>query len=183
MDSLPLRTQFGLTQEMMAEWLGVARSSVALTERGYQSTTAGTGGQVLRLQLAAQGLAYDGAGGSFAAPTAPPEPLPDAEELGYRLRQCRVKAQGIDLKLDILRRQTAPYEARWAAAPALRAYPGPVADPEQEANWLTIFELEAKRQLRKVATERRLLEARLAGLEREAELLAEILAAPPAPVP
>ncbi|WP_345059239.1 hypothetical protein [Hymenobacter glaciei] len=181
MDTLPLRTQFGLTQEMMAEWLGVARSSLALTERGYQSTTAGTGEQTLRLQLAAQGLVYDGAGGSFSAPAAPPEPLPDAGELGYRLRQCRAQAQGIALKLEVLRRRTAPHEARWAAAPALRAYPGPVADPEQEANWLTVFELEAKHQLRKAATERQLLEARLAGLEREAELLANMLAPPPIP--
>lgn len=173
MDSLPLRAQFGLTQKMMADWLGVARSSVALTERGYQSTASGTSGQTLRLQLAAHGLVYDRAGGNFPAPPAPSELGPDAEELGYRLRQCRAKAQGIELKLELLRRQTAPHAARWAVAPALRAYPGPIADPEQEANWLTIFEQEAKRQLRYAATARRLLEARLAGLEREAELLAE----------
>ncbi|RIY10818.1 hypothetical protein D0T11_09150 [Hymenobacter rubripertinctus] len=129
----------------------------------------------MRLAMTVQGLVYDGAGGSFPAPPALPEPPPDVQELDYRLRQCRVKMQGLELELATLHRRAAPYLARLAAAPALRAYPGPVANPEDEADWLTIFELGARRQLREKcgATARLLLEARLAGLRCEAELLAE----------
>ncbi|GAA4384576.1 hypothetical protein [Hymenobacter koreensis] len=170
-----LRTLFGLSQNMLAEWLGVARSSLALTERGYQSTTAMPGTQALRLQLAAKGLVYDGAGGSFPAPPALPEPLPNPEELAYRLQQCQTKIQGLKLQLDILHRRAAPCAARLVAAPALRAYPGPVENPQDEADWISLFEQQARRQLRSTcgATARRLLEARLAGLQREAEVLAE----------
>ncbi|WP_019948644.1 hypothetical protein [Hymenobacter aerophilus] len=183
MDTLPLRTRFGLSQEMMAGWLGVPRSSLALTERGYQSTTDTTGVQQARLTLAAQGLVYDGAGGSFPAPSALPEPPPDLQELEYRLRQCRAKMQHLELQLATLHRRAAPYLARLAIAPALRAYPGPVASPEDEAGWLTVFELEARRQLREHcgATARLLLETSLAGVRREAELLAEIVEASATP--
>ncbi|NVO32783.1 hypothetical protein [Hymenobacter lapidiphilus] len=174
-----LRAHFGLTQAMLADWLGVARSSLALAELGYQSDTSELGGQNARLTLASQGLVYDGTGGSFRAPSALPEPLPDVAELSYRLRQCQAKIQGLELQLTILSRRAAPYVARLAAAPALRAYPGPIANPEDKTNWLTIFELEARRQLRNNcgATARLLLEARLAGMQREAELLTEALAA------
>ncbi|SHL12970.1 helix-turn-helix transcriptional regulator [Hymenobacter psychrotolerans] len=175
MNTRALRTLFGLSQDMLAEWLGVARSSLALTERGYQSTTATTGVQQLRLELAAQGLVYNGAGGTFPAPLPLPEPEPDAEELGFRLRQCRLKIQGLEVQLETLYRRAAPLRARLVAAPALRAYPGPIVSPEQEQNWLTIFEQEARRQLRTTcgATAIRLLEARLAGLRCEADILAE----------
>ena len=185
MDTLPHRTRLRLSQEMMADWLGVPRSSLALTERGYQSTTTAMGVQQTRLMLAVQGLVYDGAGGSFPAPLALPEPLPDAKELEYRLRQCRAKIQHLELQLTILHRRADPYLARLAAVPALRAYPGPVANPEDEADWLTIFELEARKQLREKcgATARLLLEARLAGLQREAEVLAEALTSSTAPEP
>ncbi|SHJ60831.1 hypothetical protein SAMN02745146_3515 [Hymenobacter daecheongensis DSM 21074] len=175
MDTRDLRTHFGLSQEMMAEWLGVARSSLALTERGYQSTAPATGVQQARLELAAKGLVYDGAGGTFPAPPPLPEPSPDAEELGFHLRICQGRILGLELQLETLRRRATPYAARLAAAPALRAYPGPVENPEDEQNWLTLFEREARKQLRTTcgATAKRLLEARLAGLRCEAELLAE----------
>lgn len=179
MDTRALRTLFGLSQDMLAEWLGVARSSLALTERGYQSTTAATGVQQVRLELAAQGLVYDGAGGTFPAPPPLPAPPPDAQELGFRLRQCWARIQKLELQLQVLRHRAAPYAARLVAAPALRAYPGPVENPEDEQSWLTVFELEARRQLRTTcgATAIRLLEARLAGLRCEADILAEGLEA------
>ncbi|MBT2557218.1 helix-turn-helix transcriptional regulator [Hymenobacter sp. ISL-91] len=183
MDTHALRTRFGLSQDRMADWLGVPRSSLALAERGYQAPTATTGVQELRLTLAVQGLVYDGTGGSFPTPPALPEPPPDLAELGYRLRQCQAKIQGLELQLVKLQQRAAPYVARLAATPALRAYPGLVDDAEDEAAWLTIFELEARRQLREHcgATARLLLEARLAGLQREAELLAEIVEASATP--
>ncbi|WP_345110488.1 helix-turn-helix transcriptional regulator [Hymenobacter algoricola] len=43
MDTHAFRIRLGLSQQMMADWLGVARSSLALAERGYQSTTSTTG--------------------------------------------------------------------------------------------------------------------------------------------
>lgn len=180
METRALRSLFGLSQDMLADWLGVARSSLALTERGYQSTTSVLGVQAARLRLAAQGLVYDDAGGTFPAPPPLPEPLPNTEELRFRLRTCRVRIQGLEVQLEKLRRRADPLKARLVAAPALRAYSGPVENPEDEQNWLTIFELEAKRQLRTScgATARRLLEARLAGLRCEAEILAAELETP-----
>ena len=174
-----LRTYFGLTQEMMASWLGVPRTSLALAERGHQSLTPTTGVQEARLSLAAQGLVYGDAGDSFPAPPALLPPPLDTKALAFRLQECRAKAQSVALQLAILRRRAAPYEARLAAAPALRAYPGPISSPEDEGIWLTHFEREALGQLRTTcgATAQWLLEGRLAGLEREAELLAEVLAA------
>ena len=181
MENRKLREHFGLTQAMMADWLGVARSTLALAEKGYQSDTSETGVQNARLTLAVRGLVYDGAGGDFAAPTG--RPAPDFAEVGFRLRQCQHKIQGLELQLTILHQRAALYVARLAAVPALRAYPGPVANPEDEHDWLTIFELEARRQLREKcgATARLLLVARLAGVQREAELLAQALAAPTDP--
>ena len=188
MDNRQLRAHFGLTQKMMADWLGVARSSLALAERGHQPDPTAMGVQNLRLALAAQGLVYDGAGGSFAAPVARPEPLPNPDDLRFRLRQCQYTIQGLEQQLETLTNQGTQYAARLAAAPALRAYPGPVASPEDEADWLTIFELEARRQLREHcgATARHLLEARLTGLRCEAGLLAELVEAsviPSTPAP
>jgi len=178
MDTRTLRALFRLSQDMLADWLGMARSSLALTERGYQSTPTNIVQQA-RLELAARGLVYDGAGGTFPAPPALPEPPLDREELEYRLLQCQTKIQGLELQLEILDRRAKPCKARLAAAPALRAYPGPVASPEDEQNWLTIFEQEARKQLRTTCspTTRRLLEVRLAGLRCEAALLAEDLEA------
>ncbi|TGE27973.1 hypothetical protein [Hymenobacter metallicola] len=174
MNTSALRTLFGLSQDMLADWLGIARSSLALTERGYQSTTPATGVQQLRLELAAQGLVYDGAGGTFPAPPPLPEPEPNLEELRYCLRVCRAKIQGLELELETLRRRADPLKARLVAVPALRAYPGPVENAEDDQDWITLFELQARKQLRTTcgATAKRLLEARLAGLRCEAEMLA-----------
>jgi hypothetical protein len=65
---------------------------------------------------------------------------------------------------------------RWA----LRAWPGPVSDAALEASWLALFEGEAVAALRDTggAGPQRLLEVRIAGLELEAQLLAETLAFP-----
>ncbi|WP_345073341.1 hypothetical protein [Hymenobacter fastidiosus] len=183
MENRKLREHFGLTQAMMADWLGVARSTLALAEQGYPSDPSETGVQNARLTLAVRGLVYDGAGGDFAAPTGRPAPAPDRAEPGFRPRQCQHKIQDLEQQLAILHQRAALYVARLAAVPALRAYPGPVVNPEDEHDGLTIFELEAHRQLREKcgATTRLLLEARLAGVQREAGLLAQALAAPTDP--
>ncbi|UOQ52520.1 hypothetical protein [Hymenobacter cellulosivorans] len=174
MDTRALRAHFGLSQDMLADWLGVARSSLALTERGYQFTTSSRGAQQVRLELAAQGLVYDGEGGTFPAPPPLPEPEPNEDKLRYRLRVCQFSIQGLELELEILRRRADPLKARLVAVPALRAYPGPVDNVEDDQDWITLFELQARKQLRTTcgATTKRLLEARLAGLRCEAEMLA-----------
>ena len=63
--------------------------------------------------------------------------------------------------------------------PTLRAWTGAVKNPAREAGWLALFEGEAVDGLRDDcgAGPQRLLEARLAGLLREAELLEELLPA------
>jgi uncharacterized protein YigA (DUF484 family) len=110
-----------------------------------------------------------------------PPLLPQA--LARRLAYCRHHAARLRRELAALGKQARGYEARFAALPGLRAWTGPVLDAEEEAEWLATFELEAKVKLRDNcgAGPQRLLEARLAGLEREAELLAETLAEPPPP--
>lgn len=59
------------------------------------------------------------------------------------------------------------------------AYAGPVKKPAREAGWLALFEGEAVDVLRDEcgAGPQHLLEARLAGLKLEAQLLEETLAA------
>ncbi len=183
MEDTTVRTHFALTQERLAAWLGVPRASLALAERGHQPLTATDGTQVARLVLAMQGLAYDGAGGSYPAPPPLAPPLPAAEPLQHRLGQCRYQAGNLRYALAQMRRRAAPYEARLAAAPALRAWPGAAARA-LEARWLDSFEEEAVEKLRIDCGPgpQKMLEARLAGLEHEAALLDALLATlPPAP--
>ncbi len=76
--------------------------------------------------------------------------------------------------------------ARLAAAPALRAYTDPLPNPARDAGWIALFEGEALDGLRARcgAGPQTLLAARLAGLEREAEVLEAWLATQlPAPTP
>ncbi|WP_345050444.1 hypothetical protein [Hymenobacter glaciei] len=67
--------------------------------------------------------------------------------------------------------------------PALRAYAGQVTNPARETAWLGLLEAEAVDGLRDRcgAGPQGLLAARIAGLEREAELLQALL--PPSPAP
>ena len=177
------RTYFGLTQERMASWLGVARASLALAERAHQALTAGATPalQQARLVLAQLGYVYDGHGGRTLAPAPLPPPPAEREPLVRRLDTCQHQAGRLRHELADLRRRAAPYEARLAALPALRAWTGPVRDAKHEENWLALFEREAEQALRFDcgAGPQRLLEARIAGLDYEAELLAKTLATLP----
>jgi DNA-binding XRE family transcriptional regulator len=181
-----IRLRLGLTQQMLAHWLGVGRSSIALAELGRQPPTLGdaTAVQSVRLRSAADGLIYDGAGGHTAAP--PPQPAPIATQpMADRLKQCQRQIAGLRFTLGQLRDRAQPYEARLVAAAALRAWAGPSPiGAEREASWLWQFEQVAYLELEVCgAGPQRLLEARIAGLEREAELLAELLppGVPPTP--
>jgi DNA-binding XRE family transcriptional regulator len=178
-----LRTHFGLTQELMADWLGVPRASLALAESNHQNLplTPNVMQQMNRLLAAKTGMVY-GLAGRGATPPPLPAPPPEPEPLEDRLAYCRHHARNLRSKLSLLRAKADRYEARLVALPALRAWSGVVSDAALEASWLALFEGEAVVALRDTcgAGPQRLLEARIAGLEREAELLAELLAAPPA---
>ena len=174
-----IRLRLGLTQEMMAYWLGVGRSSVSLAERGHQPPTMGatTAIQSVRLSFAAAGQVYDGAGGHAPAPPALPAPAPDAGPVESRLAQCQHQLGNLRFALGQLRDRARPYEARLVAA-ALRAWlpPSPIG-AEYEAIWLRQFEQEAQLMLERYGVgPQKLLEARIAGLAHEVQLLEGLLA-------
>ena len=177
------RRHFGLTQAQMAEWLGVARSTVALAENGHRLWPVGKGSQNMRLSAAALGFAADPAGA--IAPLLPGLPPPELYEDPFRKRSlyCRYHLHLLRIELGNMRARAQQLEARLAALPTLRAWPGPVPQPAQEARWLDAFEAEAMEGLCYDcgAGPQRLLEARIAGLERELELLQELVPAAPTP--
>ena len=142
-----------------------ARDAGKLGHPGYAAVSGGRGASVRRHGHTKTGSAL-------------PLPAVQRDPLDWRLKLCRHYAGRTRTKLEVLRRAATAYEARFAALPTLCAYPVPVADPEMDAGWLTIFEIEAKRALRDTygAGPQLLLAARLAGLEREAEVLAAGLA-------
>jgi len=175
------RAHFGLTQERLASWLGVNRVALAQAESGQRGLPPGSGLQEPRLTLAALGKLI-GPDGS-AQPGLPPlpAPAPDPDPLAWRLRECRHQARRLTRELAALQARAVCLTNRLAALPTLRAYAGPVRNPAREAGWLALFEGEAVDGLRDDcgAGPQRLLEARLAGLLREAELLEELLPAAP----
>ncbi len=180
------RALLGLTQEKLARWLGIPRASLALAETGRQPLPLGVWLQDARLDMARLGLVLDPAGTTSPAPPPLPLPSPDLAPLTQRLGQCRYQAWRLGHELAKLRRQAAGFEARYVALPALRAWTGPVEDPAREARWLDGFEQDAESALLYTcgAGPQRLLEARIAGLEREAELLEAmpgVVAPPPLP--
>jgi DNA-binding XRE family transcriptional regulator len=178
-----LRDKFGLTQERLASWLGVGRGALAMSESGQRTLPINSGVQEARLVLASLGRVYNPTAPAEAQPAPPPlpTPAPELDEVAWRARECRVLAMRTQRQLDALRTQATQLEARLAALPALRAYPGPVANPTRETGWLALLEGEAEDGLRTHCGRgaQRLLEARLAGLEREAELLEALLAEAP----
>ena len=167
-----LRDKFGLTQERLAAWLGVNRTTVALSETGQRGLPANRWMLDVRLALAAQGLVFDPAGGTL--PVLPlPGPPPDPRPAAHRLATARYQALRLQRELGNMRKRAAQFEARLAALPALRAWTGEVKNPAREAGWLALFEGEAVDGLRDDcgAGPQQLLAARLGGLEREIELL------------
>ena len=174
-----VRDHFGLTQERLASWLGVNRVVVAQAESGQRRLPLSSGLQEPRLALAAMGklLHPDGTAQDSALPPLP-LPSPEAAPLAHRLAECRHQALRLSRELRGLQARAICYTNRLAALPTLRAYAGPVKNPAREAGWLALFEGEAVDGLRDDcgAGPQRLLEARLAGFNREAELLEELLA-------
>ncbi len=171
-----IRKKLGLSQQSLADWFGIDRTTLAQAESGRRPLPY-VGQADSRLRLAAQGqvLNLDGAP-LQTLPPLPPPPI-DAKPLERRLRECRYHLLRLDLALDKMRGKAACYEARLVAAPALRAWTGPVQDPEMETPWLHVFEGKALRCLRTEcgAGPQALLTAQIAGWEREAALLQETL--------
>ncbi|TGE29079.1 hypothetical protein [Hymenobacter metallicola] len=174
-----IRTHLGFTQEMLAGWLGVSRVSVALAEQGHPHLPYGAGLQMARLVLATQGLVYNPEGNT-PAPPALPLPAPDLDPLVARLDYCQHRSRNLRRALERLRAQAAPLEARLATLPALRTWTGAVRNPSLEESWLALIEHEASSGLRYDCGQgpHKLLEARIAGLEREAQVLRELLETP-----
>ncbi|MFD2783873.1 hypothetical protein [Hymenobacter rubripertinctus] len=180
------RQHFALTQARYAAWLGENRSTVAMVEAGHRNAPLRIGNrQAMRLDLATLGKTFTPQNELLTFP-ALPEPAPERGPLNYRLRQVRHQLANLRYRLESLRRQAQPYHNRLLAVPALRAWPGPSANPEREQRWLDSFEQEARHELLNVcgAGPQQLLQARLAGLERETQWLEEVLnALPPADLP
>ncbi|AMR27193.1 hypothetical protein A0257_08845 [Hymenobacter psoromatis] len=176
MRDVSTRDYFGLTQERLASWLGIDRTQLAHLESGRRGLPLAAIQQSIRLDWARLGRVPDGAGGSVPAPPLPVPPI-EPSLLAPRFDYCQHHARRLRRELAALRDRAAPYEARLAALPALRAGTGSGARPAHEENWLALFASEAEEALLFTcgAGPQRLLEARLAGLEHEAALLREIL--------
>ena len=173
-----IRDHFGLTQERLASWLGANRTTLASSERGRRTLPPGQAVQEARLVLATAGQVLGST--DAALPSAPPLAVPlKSQPLEARREECRYEAFRLRHRLAAMQAKATQLTARLAALPALRAYAGEVKNPAREAGWLALFEGEALDGLRDDCGPgpQRLLEARLAGLEREAELLGELLTA------
>jgi len=172
-----VRTLLGLTQERLAQWLGVARATVALAERGHQPLPPATYVQDARLRLAHRGLVYVEGGDPLPAPPPLPAPIPDQGPPETRLKYCQHQIHNLRYTLELMQERARPFEARLKAMPALRAWTGPVSHPVLEENWLAQFEAEATTALLDDCGKgpQKMLQARIAGLEREAEVLQELV--------
>ncbi|MDO7876822.1 hypothetical protein Q5H93_18905 [Hymenobacter sp. ASUV-10] len=167
--------------------MGQARSSIAESETGRRppSIREGYWERSRRLTLAAIGKALDPLTGDSLPGLPPLPPLPPAAQpLQDRVRDCRHRIRNLQYDLADMQEKAKPYEARRAALPTLLPWTGPDPSPDLAAAWLDLFEKEAEVALLYTcgAGPQRLLQARIAGLERECELLEELLAPlPPAP--
>ena len=178
-----LRETFGLTQDRLAAWLGVGRVAVAQSEGGQRGLPLNAGMQQVRLMMASLGKTFDlaPAAGVPPPPSPPPtpEPPPSVRRVDLQAQRCRLAVYRGQQQGQVLQVQAAQWRARLAATPLLRAYTGPVNNLAREAGWLALFEGEALDGLRDRCgpDAQVLLDARVAGLAREAEVLEAWLAA------
>ena len=175
------RNHFRLTQEQLAAWLRTPRGSIAAAERGHRSMPLQLHLRALRLDMATLSRAVDATGQLLPVP--PPLPLPAWPLLPVQrqLRQCRHRIGRLRYELAQMLARNPPFEARLAAVPILRSWTGPDPDAAQAEGWIERFEQEAVSELQYVcgAGPQLLLRARIAGLEQEAALLEQALAAIP----
>ncbi len=181
-----LRAHFAITQQRLAEWLGVHRVVVAQAEagqRGLPLRQMRQGIQNVRLSMASMGQMLRTE--AIIEPAPPPLPAPpvDTGALQRRIATCRLQAARLAAEQPAMQARAAAFVNRLAALPALRGYTGPVPASPQETGWLALFEIEATVGLRDDCGPgpQALATARQAGLEREAEVLEELLATLPPP--
>ncbi|TGE14840.1 helix-turn-helix domain-containing protein [Hymenobacter elongatus] len=174
-DIRELREQYGLTQEELANWLNIPRVSLTLAELGHRALPYAALQQMSRLIVAHLDMSTSPALQVVPPPLAPPVTKP----LQRRQLECQVAVYRLGKQLSRLQTQARQYQARLAALPQLRVWPHPVRHAGLENDWLRLFEQDAIIGLPKCGlTAQILLSARIAALEREAELLGQALAAP-----
>lgn len=160
-----LRANFGLTQQEMANLLGVSRASVAMDERGERLISGAAG---LRLRQLEQAVAPHLIAGPLPVPAGPPPALS-----AYECETLRLRLMGIELAAYPLRKQLARCQTRRAQAalrlrvlPVLRAaFP---SDDARAQRWLEYFGDMAQLMLDEVGATPELLTLQLAVLAFEA---------------
>lgn len=186
-----VRQHFGLTQQEMAQWLGVSEAQAGHLDTGRR----GLGGMAAEAlapfvaQLPPAGPAPAALRLVSAAPPALALAPPEAALLEARLDYCQHHARRLRRQLAPLTTQAAT-AARWAAAlPALRAAlpldPGPQAEPDPATNWPAWLVWYRHRWLEQrpttlppgLAARYHLLRLRAEALEAEAAALVSLLPA------
>lgn len=169
--SLPgaVRACLGLTQQQLAEYLGVRRVRVAEAEAGTRPLPLAA---LPRLAALATCLA---APAPPSAATATATDVPDPLALRARLLAATAEAARLRQRLALAETQAAQARARLALLPALHAAP-PVAASAVGAAWLRVLALEAETALAEAGPAARvLLRLRAEALEQEAAALAALL--------
>ena len=162
-----IRTSLGLTQQHVADLLGVSRSAVAMDEQGQRSLPWQGMGRVLALHQALP-----------AAPAArPPLALTaaDRDELDFRRRGLAVQLYPLEQQLAQGRVRLAQAHLWQRVLPALRQSFEATDTDWQE--WLDYFERRAASVLRSESGAAALLELRLAVLTFELGEIARLLGA------
>jgi transcriptional regulator with XRE-family HTH domain len=160
-----VRDCLGLTQQQLAEYLGVRRVRVAEAEAGTRPLPLAA---LPRLAALATCLA--------PASEAPVAEAADAAALRRRQRAATAEAGRLRQQLTQAEARAAQASARLALLPTLAAAP-PVAAPAVGPAWLRVLALEAETTLAEAGpTARLLLRLRAEALEQEAAALAARLA-------
>lgn len=158
-----LRRCYGLTQQSLAEWLGIPRGSVNMAERGLRALPGAATINFSRLTLASM------------VPPSPAPAAPDADRLRRRQAECQLAAARLRTELADMQTRFAQCQVRLRALPMLRAGDQTAPRAGLERAWLNILELEAQLDLDACdATAQALLTARISALDHEAATLEQL---------
>lgn len=167
-----LRANFGLTQQEIADLLGVSRASVAMDER-CERWLSGVAG--LRQAQLMEATAPHLIAGPLPAPAGPAPALSARERETLRLRLMGIEVVAYPLRQQLARCQTRRAQAalRQQVLPALRAaFP---ADDARAQRWLDYFGDMAQLMLDEVGATPELLTLQLAVLAFEASETTRLL--------
>lgn len=137
-----VRDYFRLTQQELADWLGVSAAQAGHLDTGRRELAPSTSEALAPLLAQVQAAAAAATPGTLRLASAQPALAlapPASAPLEARLDDCQHRARRLRRQLVPLLAQ-AETAARWAAAlPALRAAlppdPGPAAEPNPATNW------------------------------------------------